>query len=132
MPAFSPTSKKLLESCHPRLQEIFNEVIQRVDCKIICGHRGEEEQNQLYTEGKSKLKYPRSRHNSYPSEAVDVVPYPVDWDDLSRFYRFAGYVEAVAARKGIELRWGGDWDRDWNHKNNRFNDLPHFELIKHD
>jgi hypothetical protein len=31
---------------------------------------------------------------------------------------------------GIELRWGGDWDQDFEVKDNRFDDFPHFELKK--
>ena len=30
----------------------------------------------------------------------------------------------------IKLRWGGDWDRDTQVKDNSFDDLLHFELIK--
>jgi hypothetical protein len=29
---------------------------------------------------------------------------------------------------GINLRWGGDWDQDWEVKDNKFDDFPHFEL----
>jgi len=25
-----------------------------------------------------------------PSDAVDVAPYPIDWNDKERFYYFAG------------------------------------------
>ena len=28
----------------------------------------------------------------------------------------------------INLRWGGDWDQDTEVKDNRFDDLGHFEL----
>ena len=30
-----------------------------------------------------------------PSRAVDVVPYPIDWDDRERFHLFAGFVIAL-------------------------------------
>jgi len=29
---------------------------------------------------------------------------------------------------GIRLRWGGDWDGDTELDDNKFDDLPHFEL----
>ena len=69
-----------------------------------------------------------SHHNSDPSRAVDVAPYPIDWNDTERFGRFAGFVLGMAAAMGIPLRWGGDWDRDNDTHDQKFNDLVHFEL----
>jgi hypothetical protein len=31
---------------------------------------------------------------------------------------------------GIELRWGGDWSMDFEVKDNRFDDLVHFEIVE--
>ncbi len=39
---------------------------------------------------------------------------------------------AAAHDLGIELRWGGDWDRDAEFDDQTFNDLPHFELYDYD
>jgi len=61
--------------------------------------------------------------------AVDVAPYPIDWDDLGGFYMFAGYVLRVAETMGIKIRYGGDWDGDRKTTDQRFKDLPHFELL---
>lgn len=129
MPSFAPTSLRRLETCHPDLQRLFKELIKHVDCTIIVGHRGEEEQEQAVLQGKSKLHWPKSKHNSTPSMAVDVSPWPVDWKDTKRFYDFAGIVRAQAAILGIKIRWGGDWDGDGDIKDQKFNDLVHFELI---
>ena len=128
MPKFGKRSKKYLATCDERLQKVFNEVIKHVDCSILEGHREKERQNQLYDEGKTKVLYPNGRHNAYPSNAVDVVPYPVDWDDRERMTLFAGFVLGTAKQMGITLRWGGDWDRDFEVKDNRFDDFPHFEV----
>lgn len=49
---------------------------------------------------------------------------------LKRWYSFGGYVKATADRLGIKIRWGGDWDGDFDFRDQNFNDLPHFELIK--
>ena len=103
-------------------------VIKHVDCSVLEGHRGEERQNALFEEGKSKLKFPEGRHNSLPSNAVDVTPYPVDWEDRERQTLFAGFVLGVAKMMGITLRWGGDWDMDFQVMDNRFDDFPHFEI----
>ena len=128
MPYFGKTSKKRLNTCDDRLQKVFNEVIRHVDCSVLEGHRSKDRQNKLYEEGKTKVKYPDGRHNRQPSSAVDVTPYPVDWKDRERQTLFAGFVIGVASQMNINLRWGGDWDQDFQVADNRFDDFPHFEL----
>ena len=128
MPHFGKSSKKRLSTCDSKLQEIFNEVIKHVDCSVLEGHREKDRQNKLFEDGKTKVKYPDGRHNRQPSSAVDVTPYPVDWKDRERQTLFAGFVIGVASQMGINLRWGGDWDQDFQVVDNRFDDFPHFEL----
>ena len=128
MPKLGRRSKKNLSEAHLLLQELFEEVIKHYDCSIIEGKRPQEEQDKLYHAGKSKLKFPQSKHNKPPSLAVDVVPYPVDWNNTKRFYHFGGLVIGIAASMGIDIRWGGDWDSDNTFKDQTFHDLPHFEL----
>jgi len=128
MPKFGNKSQKNLNTCDPRLIELFEEVIEHFDCTVLQGHRGEEEQNEAFEKGFSKLKYPQGKHNKYPSLAVDVAPYPVDWKDTQRFIYFAGFVKGIASQMGLNIRWGGDWDSDNELKDNKFNDLPHFEI----
>ena len=128
MAKFGKRSKERLATCDDRLQQVFNEVIKYIDCSVLEGHRSEERQNKLYEEGKTKVRYPKGRHNSKPSRAVDVTPYPVDWADRERQTLFAGFVLGLAARMGITLRWGGDWNMNFEVKDNRFDDFPHFEL----
>jgi len=129
MPSFSLKSKSRLETCHPDLQSLFNEVIKHIDCSILEGHRSKERQNQFYAEGKSKIKWPNGKHNTNPSLAIDVVPYPIDWTDRDRFHFFAGLVKGIASQMKITIRWGGDWDNDADFKDNNFDDFPHFELL---
>ena len=128
MPKFGRRSRTNLHTAHPDLQKLFNEVVKYFDCTVICGHRNEESQNKAFHEGFSKVKFPKGRHNAQPSKAVDVCPYPVDWKDLDRFRYFAGFVLGIASQMDIKIRWGGDWDMDTFTKDNKFNDLPHFEL----
>lgn len=130
MPVFSDRSKKALESANPKLRQIFEEVIKTVDCTVICGFRGQDEQDVAFETGKSKKKWPESKHNNFPSLAVDVAPYPIDWSDPKRFYYFAGYVRRVAEGMGIKLRFGGDWNGDFEVKDENFFDLDHFELVE--
>ena len=128
MPYFGRKSKERLNTCESNLQKVFNEVIRHVDCSVLEGHREKDRQNKLFKEGKTKVRYPDGRHNRQPSSAVDVTPYPVDWKDRERQTLFAGFVIGVASQMGINLRWGGDWDQDFQVVDNRFDDFPHFEL----
>ncbi|KKL07645.1 hypothetical protein LCGC14_2583960 [marine sediment metagenome] len=129
MPKFSERSRLILETCDPQLQTLFLEVVKTFDCIIVCGERREFEQNDLLRRGLSKLPYPKSKHNYIPSKAVDVYPYPINWQDRERMTYFAGFVMGKASTLGYRLRWGGDWDLDWNVRDNVFDDLGHFELI---
>lgn len=139
MPKFSKTSLDRLATCHPELQILFNEVIKFYDCTVLEGHRGKEAQEAAFKAGNTKLHYPYGNHNKSPSMAVDVAPYPVNFDNnvknLARFYHFAGYVLATAQRlfkdgkMNHKLRWGGDWDSDLQFNDQSFNDLPHYELL---
>ena len=128
MPSFSTISRDRLETCHADLQRVFNRVVLDYDCSILCGRRDRADQNSAFADGRSKLQWPDGKHNSVPSNAVDGAPYPVDWSNLKRFYLFAGYVIATARAMDIILRWGGDWDTDWDLDDQHFNDLVHFEL----
>ena len=130
MPRFGTNSKARLATCHEDLQKVFNEVIKHIDCSVLEGHRGEKLQNKYFDECKSKLRFPNVNHNNNPSTAVDVVPYPIDWDDRERMTYFAGFVKGVAYKMGIPIRWGGDWNNNNQLKDKSFDDLPHFELRK--
>jgi len=135
MPKFGTRSLRNLSECHIDLQVLFREVIKHFDCTVICGHRSEADQTAAYNKGNSKVKFPNSKHNSLPSMAADVVPYPIDWDDTNRMRYFAGVVMGIAAMLKAQgkithtVRAGIDWDRDTQTNDQTFIDLPHFELI---
>jgi peptidoglycan L-alanyl-D-glutamate endopeptidase CwlK len=129
MPEYSENSKRLLRGCDDRLTLIFVNAIHWTDIKIISGFRGEIVQNRLYAEGKSKKMYPGSKHNHYPSLAVDWAPYPIDWHDTERFVFAAGRIFQIADELGIKIRWGGDWDSDGHQADEKFRDYGHIELV---
>lgn len=134
MPEFSKISEDRLITCHHDLQRLFREVVKNYDCRILCGHRGQAEQDRLFRVNASKVQFPNSKHNSSPAMAVDVAPYfqeypHLRWTDYNSFYNFIGYVEATANMMGIKIRSGGDWDSDHDFSDQKFNDLVHFELI---
>ena len=130
MASFSKSSTDRLKTCHPLMQKLFNKVINFYDCVIIQGIRTKEEQDKYFSDGKSKLKWPDSKHNKNPSYAVDAAPFingKLSWD-TKQCLHFAGFVQGMAADMGIPLRYGGDWDLDRDLSDNTFNDLVHFEL----
>ncbi len=128
MPKFSKRSMEHLNTCDPRLVKLFLMVVTVIDCTVFTGHRGMDEQNEFFRQGKSQLKFPEGKHNNKPSLAADVAPYPIDWKDRERATLFAGFVMGVAFGLHIPLRWGGDWDGDWQVRDNNFDDLWHFEI----
>ena len=144
MPNFGSKSRHHLETCHPDLQTLFNAVIMVVDCSVTCGYRNKADQEKAFSEGNSKVHYPQGKHNSNPSTAVDVYPYPVDFVDLSRYYYLAGWVLAKAeilrnvGEITHKIKWGGNWkglnngkiDFSYNKRKDVLDDLPHFELIQ--
>ena len=130
MPTFGERSRKALNSADPKLRQLFDEVIKGFDCSILCGSRDEAAQEDAFEHGLSKVHWPNSKHNTYPSKAVDAAPWPINWKDTRRFDFFAGYVQATADRLGIKIRWGGDFTNDGNLQNDSFIDQDHFELVE--
>jgi peptidoglycan L-alanyl-D-glutamate endopeptidase CwlK len=118
----SPASKDRLETCHPALKAVVYRAteLSPVDFTVLCGHRGEADQTAAVAAGTSKTPWPKSKHNSQPSRAVDLAPYPIDWKDAERFAILAGAILASAKLLGVEITWGGTWST--------FKDRPHFEL----
>ena len=126
MPYFGTTSRRRLASCHPVWHDILMEAIAIYDFSILCGFRGEDEQNAAYALGNSKARWPDSKHNTFPSLAVDVAPYHpaqphIRWDDEKEFFFQAGLITGIASQLGHTVKWGGRF--------RSVKDLPHFELI---
>lgn len=128
MPRFSQQSMDRLTTCDQRLIKLMLRVVELYDITVIEGHRSIEDQERAFNEGKSKVHWQQSTHCTTPSRAVDVAPYPVNWQDRERFYYLAGIVRAVSDSMGIGVRWGGDWDGDEDFMDQNFDDLCHFEL----
>ena len=61
--------------------------------------------------------------------AVDLAPYPIDWNDHRRFDGLANVMFAAAKELGVTLRWGGNWDMDAAIHERGESDSPHFELF---
>lgn len=146
MPVYSNNSSAKLFTCDDRLQRVCEAVVRVWDNTVLYGFRDEAKQRELYSAGKSRVEWPKSKHNSYPSMAVDLAPYGV-WGknrpsivwpqkgtrtflkDLAAWYYFSGFVLGVAEGMGISLRHGGDWNLNRQINDQMFDDLGHFELV---
>jgi len=135
MNKFSKKSLSNLESCHQDLQTLFKAVLPKIDITIIEGHRTVERQQELYAQGRTKAGKivtnidgfrQKGKHNMKPSLAVDVVPYPIDWNDIDRFKHLANVVKDTwlnlkqSGQVANKLTWGGDWVT--------LKDYPHWEI----
>lgn len=124
MPEFSKRSLAQLETCREELQIIAEDSIKLIPFIVIEGYRNEKRQNQLFKEGKTRAKWGKSPHNTYPSLAMDLAPVingKIDWNNLAAFHKLAETVLKVADFYQIDLMWGGAW-KD-------FVDMPHYELL---
>ena len=61
-------------------------------------------------------------------KAVDLVPYPVDWDDLKKFDAIAQAMLQASKELGIAIRWGADWNSNGRPRERGESDSPHFEI----
>lgn len=132
MPVFGKESLKQLSTCHPLLQRVLKSAVIDFDFVVVEGHRGKEAQNKAFAEGNSQVKWPNGNHNTFPSNAADLSPYPVDWKEGEkphlRFAFMMGVIYAHAKRLGIKLRFGMDWNRNLDMRDESFLDYGHVEL----
>ncbi|MEG1651987.1 MAG: M15 family metallopeptidase [Hafnia sp.] len=121
------SSQEKLASVDKRLQSVVVKAFEVMpfDVMVLEGIRTKERQKELVAKGASKTM--NSKHLT--GRAIDLAPYPIDWNDKARFNKMAGVVLAAAKELGINVRWGGDWDQDGDWKDERFYDGPHFELM---
>lgn len=130
-------SRERLQTVEPELAAIVERVAAWFPLTVAVGHRNEEAQNEAFRTGKSQLRWPHSRHNRFPSQAVDLAPLQwsaekgvfIDWNDRESFTLLAGAMMATARALGVRVRWGGDWNQNYVTKDERFRDYPHFELV---
>ena len=111
-------SLQSLSGVHPDMVAVVKKAIEitGVDFTVIEGIRNINRQRELFKAGKSTTM--NSRHIT--GHAVDMVPWPVDWEDLERFEVMSEAMKAAAEELEIPIVWGGDWKS--------FYDAPHFEL----
>ena len=127
-------SKNNLKGVHPDLVKVVEKAIGLTtqDFTVIEGVRTTKRQQELYAQGRTapgnivtnvdgvKKKSNHQVKADRYGHAVDIVPYPVDWDSISKFDNIAVAMKLAACEFGVDIVWGGDWEN--------FKDYPHFEL----
>lgn len=157
---FGAASLKKLEGVHPRLVSVATRALAILsetggpDMRVDCGVRTKAEQRKLYAQGRTDAELRRvgitehrgepkrakvtwtleSRHfvnkQSGYGHAVDLLPLPVDWNNLVPFNKVADAMFQAARELGVRIRWGADWDGDGNRRERGEGDSPHFELAE--
>jgi len=149
MPKFSEQSLNKLNNVNGDLVKILMKAIEEYDFTVIYGYRTPEEQYELFKQGRendngewrivnsSQVVTPydginhKSNHNFMPSRAVDIAPYPIDWEhNLNRFQDLSIIIKRIAKDLNINIKWGGDFKKR-DEKGNLIPspDMPHYELI---
>jgi peptidoglycan L-alanyl-D-glutamate endopeptidase CwlK len=132
MPIFGTESQRQLATCDARLQRVLREAIQYFDFSVLEGHRGQAAQEAAYRTGASKVHWPYGNHNTTPSRAADCAPYPLDWSSkttaIARFAFMHGVIWVCARRQGVRVRFGFDWNRNLDPRDETFLDWGHVEL----
>lgn len=135
----SERSLKNLQGVNPKLVSVVKRAIQitEQDFMVIEGVRTQARQDELWAQGRTKpgpvvtwVKEVSSHgiHKDGYGRAVDVCPYPVDWNDLTKFDAIAQAMFAASEELDIPLRWGADWNRNGKLRERGETDSPHFEL----
>lgn len=131
MNKLSERSLKILSTVNTDLQKVVIRAIEisEVDFGVIQGNRTQQQQDELYAQGRTKpgqkVTWTRnSRHIG--GYAVDLLPYlngKAEWDNngkLGLWPKIAKAMKQAADELNIPITWGGDWQKT--------PDRPHFEL----
>lgn len=131
-------SRARLVGVHPDLVRVVNRAIQLTtqDFSVLCGVRTKAEQADLYAQGRTKpgrivTWTMNSRHIPQADgfgHAVDLVPYPLEWNNAAAFDAIMVAMMRAAQELRIEIRCGADWDGDGIPHERGEIDRPHFEL----
>ncbi len=143
---FDDASEKRLAKCDARLAGVLREAADhtRFAWRIVQTDRTVEQQRAYFAAGRSKVNpdaysdlatlYRKAKHITGPgmpfSRAVDVCIVGGDPYNLKALQELADVIKTVAEARGVDVRWGGDFDRDGvAYEKGTFIDAPHFELM---
>ena len=147
----SERSLERLQGVHPKLIKVVKRAIEisKQDFMVLEGVRTRKQCMVNYGKGRTiaqcvakgvpaQYANPRAAkvtwlNNPFASKhvsgkAVDLVPYPVDWNDLKKFDVIAQAMLQAAKELNVSIRWGADWDADGKPRERGEFDSPHFEI----
>lgn len=105
--------------------------ISEVDFSVLEGVRTLERQRELYAQGRTapgKIVTWTMKSKHIEGKAVDLVPYPLDWNDLEKFNKIKDAMFQAARELDVNLRWGADWNENGEYREKGEYDSPHFEI----
>jgi peptidoglycan LD-endopeptidase CwlK len=134
---FAARSEDSLRSVDERLAKVLRQALalEVIDFAVIEGHRDQAAQDAAVRKGTSQVRWPKGKHNAFPSLAADLLPIVPPGVEvystraLPYWHVLAGAILTVARYNGVGIRWGGDWDGDRDLTEEKFLDLGHFELV---
>jgi len=132
--SLSTRSLNNLKGVNPSLVAVVKRAIEITtqDFVVIEGLRTQARQDELWAQGRTKpgpiVTWTKDASSHGTGRAVDICPYPVDWNDLKKFDAISKAMFAAAEDIGVTLRWGADWDQDGKPRERGESDSPHFEL----
>ena len=143
-----------LATCHHDLNILAGDLLEIFNHSVYQGARRIEEQIQNIIRGASKtidsFHIPRDEGGNYdpsePAMAFDLLPcqkginpWPqpdeprkIQVKKANRFYYMHGLIRKIALEHGIGIVQGVDWDMDGDFFDQRFDDLPHTQLVRLD
>lgn len=127
------TSLARLQGVDETLVNVVKRAIQisEVDFSVLEGLRTLQRQRELYAQGRTapgKIVTWTMKSKHLEGKAVDLVPYPLDWNDLKKFDKISKAMFAAAKEQGVKLRWGADWNSNGKPREKGEYDSPHFEI----
>lgn len=148
-------SLERLNGVHPDLASVVKRAIELTtqDFSVLEGVRTDKRQRELYGQGRTAkelaavridpalakpemdqvtwtLKSNHFKQADGYGHAVDLVPYPLDWNTLAKFDAIADAMAQASKELGVPIRHGADWDMDGKRRERGESDNPHFELVK--
>lgn len=117
---FTAKSAARLALAHPDLQRLMSAAREKIVFEILDSQRGKSAQEKAFSEGHSRAHFGQSAHNWAPALALDIIPTPLDWQDIDSFVALSKVILPLAKEMGIPIEWGGHWQK--------LKDMPHYEL----